>query len=111
MPWRIEGVLQAAVSTLAALIADEGMVRAELERIEAPTMVVWGVQDRMIPRRLVDELLELHPSWEFRTVDSIGHLLPLEAPQMYVDLVADWMASRTEPALGCAAPSDDALDR
>jgi hypothetical protein len=27
-------------------------------------------------------------------VDGIGHLLPLEAPQMYVELVADWMGGR-----------------
>ena len=110
MPWRIEGALQAAVSTLAALTVDEGMVRAELERIEAPTLVLWGDQDRLIPRRLVDGLMELHPAWEFRAVDGIGHLLPLEAPQTYVELVADWIGGRTERALGNAAPSDHALD-
>ena len=74
VPWRIDGALQAAVSTLAAMTVDEGMVRAELERIEAPTLVVWGDQDRFIPRRLVDELMELHPGWTFRAVDGIGHL-------------------------------------
>lgn len=35
--------------------------------------------------------MELHPGWEFRIVDGIGHLLPVEAPQTYVGLVADWM--------------------
>jgi pimeloyl-ACP methyl ester carboxylesterase len=108
VPWRIEGALQAVVSTLAALTVDEGLVRAELERIEAPTMVVWGDQDRLIPRPLVDGLIELHPTWELRTVDGIGHLLPLEAPRMYVELVAEWMGGRTERALGRAAPADDA---
>jgi pimeloyl-ACP methyl ester carboxylesterase len=90
-PWRIDGAIQAAVSTLAAMTVDEGMVRAELERIEAPTLVLWGDQDRVIPRRLVDGLVELHPAWAFRAVDGIGHLLPLEAPQTYVELVGDWM--------------------
>jgi pimeloyl-ACP methyl ester carboxylesterase len=110
VPWRIDGAIQAAVSALAAMTVDEGMVRAELERIEAPTLVVWGDQDRLIPRRLVDGLMELHPAWEFRSVDGIGHLLPVEAPQMYVELVADWMGGRTERALGRGALSDDALD-
>jgi pimeloyl-ACP methyl ester carboxylesterase len=94
VPWRIDGALQAAVSTLAALTVDEGLVRAELDRIEAPTLVVWGDQDRMIPRRLVDGLMELHPAWDFRAVDGIGHLLPVEAPQKYVELVADWLGGR-----------------
>jgi len=54
--------------------------------------------------------MELHPAWEFRTVEGIGHLLPVEAPQMYVELVADWMGGRTDRAVGRAAPSDDALE-
>jgi pimeloyl-ACP methyl ester carboxylesterase len=94
--WRLEGSVQAAISAFAALTVDEGTVRAELERIVAPTLVVWGDQDRLIPRRLVDGLIDLHPVWDLRTVDGIGHLLPLEAPLLYVELVADWMASRRD---------------
>jgi pimeloyl-ACP methyl ester carboxylesterase len=95
-PWRIDGAIQAAVSTLAALTVDEATVRAELDRIEAPTLVLWGDQDRLIPRRLVDELMEAHPAWTLRAVDGIGHLLPVEAPELYVELVADWVNSRTD---------------
>jgi pimeloyl-ACP methyl ester carboxylesterase len=91
VPWRIDGAIQAAASVLAALTVDEGSVRAELERIDAPTLVLWGDQDRVIPRRLVDELVELHPAWAFRVVGGIGHGLPWEAPDTYVRLVTDWM--------------------
>jgi pimeloyl-ACP methyl ester carboxylesterase len=108
--WRIDGAIQAATSALAALTVDEGRVRAELERIEAPTLVLWGDQDRVIPRRLVDELVELHSAWAFRAVEGIGHLLPLEAPEAYVQLVADWMDGRTDVALRRAVPSGNALD-
>jgi pimeloyl-ACP methyl ester carboxylesterase len=110
VPWRIDGAVQAAVSVLSAMTVDQHATRAELGRIHAPTLVLWGSRERVIPRRLVDELRELHPAWEFCTVDGIGHLLPLEAPQMYVGLVADWMGGRTKRALGRAAPSDEALD-
>jgi pimeloyl-ACP methyl ester carboxylesterase len=60
-------------------------------------MVVWGDQDRLIPRRLVDELIEAHPRWALRVVPDIGHLLPLEAPELYVELVADWIAANDVP--------------
>ena len=92
LPWRIDGAIQAAVSTLAALTVDEGAVRAELERIVAPTLVLWGGQDRAIPRLVADELIEVHRAWGFQAVDGIGHLLPWEAPQTYVELISEWMA-------------------
>ena len=67
-------------------------------------LVVWGDQDRLVPRRLVDGLTELHSAWAFRAMAGTGHLLPLEAPHLYVELVADWIGGRTERALGRAAP-------
>jgi pimeloyl-ACP methyl ester carboxylesterase len=109
VPWRIDGALQAVVSTLAALTVDEGTVRAELEQIEVPTMVVWGNQDRVVPRVLIDGLAELHPAWEIRIVEGVGHLLPLEAPDAYVQLVADWTAGQNDLPSGRAAPLPDAL--
>lgn len=92
VPWRIDGAMHAAVSAFAALTVDEAAVRTELERIEAPTLVLRGERDRLIPRRLVGGLMELHPAWDVRIVDGIGHLLPVEAPQTYVELVRDWMS-------------------
>jgi hypothetical protein len=43
---------------------------------------------RVIPRRLISEVEFAHPSWSSRTIDGIGHLLPGEAPDAYVELAA-----------------------
>jgi pimeloyl-ACP methyl ester carboxylesterase len=99
VPWRLDGALHATVSAFAAMTVDEGAVRAELARIEAPTLVVWGVRDRIIPRRVVDGLMDQHPAWDFRPVEGIGHLLPLEAPHTYVEIVADWMGADASVSL------------
>lgn len=88
--WRIDGAINAAISVLAAMTVDEEAVRQALGRITAPTLLVWGAADRVIPRVLVDELVEEHPAWTFQAVDGIGHLLPLEAPETYVDIVGRW---------------------
>jgi hypothetical protein len=53
--------------------------------------LVWGADD--IPHVLIDELIEEHPAWTFEAVDGIGHLLPLEAPEKYVDIVGRWATS------------------
>lgn len=52
---------------------------------------MWGADD--IPHVLIDELIEEHPAWTFEAVDGIGHLLPLEAPEKYVDIVGRWATS------------------
>jgi pimeloyl-ACP methyl ester carboxylesterase len=57
-----------------------------LAAIAAPTLLLWGAEDRVLPRRLVDEVEAAHPSWRSRTIDGVGHLLPWEAPDLYVEL-------------------------
>jgi hypothetical protein len=40
----------------------------------------------VIPQRLISEVEAAHPSWTSRTIDGVGHLLPWEAPESYVEL-------------------------
>ncbi len=86
LPWRVAGAVDAAFSVLRALTVDEARTRAGLDAIQAPTLLLWGSDDRVIPHRLIDEVQAAHPSWSSRTIDSIGHLLPWESPDLYVEL-------------------------
>lgn len=86
LPWRVEGAVDAAISVLRALTVDEARTREGLAGIRAPTLLLWGADDRVIPRRLVDEVEAAHPEWDSRTLDDIGHLLPWESPELYVEL-------------------------
>ena len=88
--WRIDGAISAAISAFAALTVDEEPVRQALARISAPTLLVSGAADRVIPRRLIDELVAEHPQWAFQAAEGIGHMLPWEAPEQYVDIVGPW---------------------
>jgi pimeloyl-ACP methyl ester carboxylesterase len=86
LPWRVEGAVDAAVSVLRALTVDEARTRERLGEIRAPTLLLWGADDRVIPQRLIDEVEAAHPEWVSRTVDDVGHLLPWESPETYVEL-------------------------
>ena len=86
LSWRVEGAVDAALSVLRALTVDEASTREALDSIIAPTLLLWGADDRVIPRRLIDEVEAAHPSWSSRTIDGIGHLLPWESPELYVEL-------------------------
>jgi pimeloyl-ACP methyl ester carboxylesterase len=86
LPWRVEGAVDAALSVVRALTVDEASTREELAAVRAPTLLLWGADDRVIPRRLVEEVGAAHPEWDSRTIDGIGHLLPWESPELYVEL-------------------------
>jgi pimeloyl-ACP methyl ester carboxylesterase len=86
LSWRVEGAVDAAIAVLRALTVDEARTREALDSITAPTLLLWGADDRVIPQRLIDEVEAAHPSWSSRTIDGIGHLLPWEAPESYVEL-------------------------
>jgi len=85
-PWRVEGAVDAAISVLRALTVDEARTREALDSIVAPTLLLWGADDRVIPQRLIDDVEAAHPSWSSRTIDGVGHLLPWESPELYVEL-------------------------
>ena len=79
-PWTLPS------SVVRALTVDEARTRAALDSIMAPTLLLWGADDRVIPQRLIDEVEAAHPSWSSRTIDGVGHLLPWESPEPYVEL-------------------------
>lgn len=86
LPWRVEGAVDAVIAVLGALTVDEARTREWLQAITAPTLLLWGADDRVIPQRLIEDVEAAHPSWGSRTIDGIGHLLPWEAPESYVEL-------------------------
>jgi pimeloyl-ACP methyl ester carboxylesterase len=86
LPWRVEGAVDAAISVVRALTVDEARTREALDSIMASTLLLWGADDRVIPQRLIDEVEAAHPSWSSRTIDGVGHLLPWESPELYVEL-------------------------
>jgi pimeloyl-ACP methyl ester carboxylesterase len=86
LPWRVEGAVDAATSVLRALTVDESRTREALDVIIAPTLLLWGADDRVIPQGLIDEVEAAHPGWSSRRIDGVGHVMPWEAPELYVEL-------------------------
>ena len=53
-----------------------------LKRIEAPTLVVHGRHDRMIPVANAELLAECIPGASLRVLDESGHLYPTDEPEI-----------------------------
>ena len=57
-----------------------------LKRIEAPTMVVHGREDRIVPVANAEILAERIPRAELRILDHAGHLYSTEQPEVDEDI-------------------------
>jgi pimeloyl-ACP methyl ester carboxylesterase len=66
---------------------------AELSRIECPTTLLWGRQDRMVPVRVGVAAAERH-SWPLRVIEGAGHVPHMEQPDAFVDALTDAVRAR-----------------
>lgn len=63
----------------------------QLGAIACPTLVVAGAQDRL---RSLAEAEELHagiPGSELTVIEDVGHMIPMEAPDMLLRVVGGWL--------------------
>ncbi len=64
-----------------------------LPRITAPTLIVWGRQDQIIPLVCGEQYQRLLPNGVLRVIDGCGHSPQLEKPAEFVDLVLGFLGS------------------
>lgn len=60
-----------------------------LYRLAAPTRILWGRSDRLIPPVYAERWQELVPHAELVWVEEAGHMLPYEKPDEFAALVAE----------------------
>jgi pimeloyl-ACP methyl ester carboxylesterase len=68
--------------------------RADLARIEVPTLVVTGDQDRTAPADVARRMAERISAAEFVVVAGLGHLGPMLSPDAFNALMLDFLARR-----------------
>ena len=71
-------------------LPDKGLNRRAY-RIKAPTLIIWGEQDRINPPSYASDFRGLIRGSETATVASAGHLLMLEQPDAFADAVTRFL--------------------
>ena len=61
-------------------------------RIQAPTLIVWGRQDRLVNVALAPRLARLMPDARLLILDNVGHTAQLEAPEQVARAVLGMLA-------------------
>ncbi|WP_188111423.1 alpha/beta fold hydrolase [Nocardioides antri] len=94
----IEGVdrrraLLAATRSISALWADPRRCWRAVRRIQAPTLLVGGTKDALVPARVLRSVLATRPDWEGHVLDDRRHALMLEDPESYLRIFDGWQAA------------------
>jgi pimeloyl-ACP methyl ester carboxylesterase len=76
-------------------IPDKGLAR-RIHRVTAPTLLVWGKEDRVVPPVYADEFGRRIPGARVQTVDGAGHAPHLEHPEKVARMVVDFLGRGRE---------------
>ena len=64
-----------------------------LPLIQAPTLLIWGAQDRIMPRGYAEKFrVSIHAPTELRVIDGAGHLAELDRPREVAEAILGWTA-------------------
>lgn len=70
-----------------------GDYRPQLHRISAPTLVVQGENDLLIPPKIAQQVADHIPGAQFAVVPKVGHTLNLEAIPQTIQLIRSFIES------------------
>jgi pimeloyl-ACP methyl ester carboxylesterase len=69
-----------------------------VSRVSAPTLVIHGSLDRVIPLAAARELVRRRPDWKLEVIEGAGHVPMLETPAEFIRALSAWSAYRIAPA-------------
>jgi pimeloyl-ACP methyl ester carboxylesterase len=79
----------ALVTHLRSMTSSEtASLAAELSKVAAPTAIVWGQHDSLVPVALAHRLQQTIPRATLDIVPSVRHFTPEEAPRQVADAIA-----------------------
>ena len=94
-----DGFLEGARNIIEVLYQPE-RVREAIESVSAPTLLIHGELDRLVPLVAAQTVASMRPDWTFQPMPNIGHVPMMEDPEGFVRVVLGWMerAVLAEPA-------------
>ena len=73
---------------------------SRVAKVEAPTLVIHGSLDRVIPIAAAKELARRRPDWALEILEGVGHVPMMESPNEFMSALNAWSTYRiAEPAV------------
>jgi pimeloyl-ACP methyl ester carboxylesterase len=68
-----------------------------VKKVKAPTLVIHGSHDRVIPLAAARDLVRRRPDWTLRVLEGVGHVPMMETPGRFLSVLVEWLADRIAP--------------
>jgi pimeloyl-ACP methyl ester carboxylesterase len=84
-----------ALTVLARLVWErpyDPKLAARLRRVQCPTLLLWGAEDRLVPPAIGEEYKKHLPQAELKLIPNCGHLPMFEREAEFVDAIAKFAA-------------------
>ncbi|TME95704.1 MAG: alpha/beta hydrolase [Chloroflexi bacterium] len=65
---------------------------AHARRVKAPTLVIHGDKDRLIPIASARDLVRRLPEWQLDVLEGVGHVPMMETPEQFLRALNPWLA-------------------
>lgn len=62
-----------------------------LPHLQLPMLLIWGLQDRMVPANLASIFARLNPQIELIELPGVGHCPHDEKPDLFNQILLDWL--------------------
>jgi pimeloyl-ACP methyl ester carboxylesterase len=85
--------LLGSTRSIAGLWLDPRRVYRAVDRVAAPTLVLGGTADALVPARVLRKVLKRRPDWSGAVLSDHRHALMLDSPGEYLARVAEWRAT------------------
>jgi pimeloyl-ACP methyl ester carboxylesterase len=68
-------------------------MRADEARVAAPTLIVHGARDRLVPVAAARALAARRPEFTLEVIDDCGHVPQLEVPDQFLAAATPWLVA------------------
>lgn len=90
--------LRSSTASIARSWVDPRWTWRAIRAVEAPTLVLGGTADALVPARVLREVLAARPDWHGAVISDRRHALMLSEPEEYLEHVHDWLTGHLRAA-------------
>lgn len=91
MPYRHRAFLSAARSVIRRVVSRSAFEH-HVHRVRAPTLLLHGDRDRLVPVASARAVARLRPDWTYAELADTGHTPMIQSPEDFVARVGRWLA-------------------